>query len=111
QMYVFVSSPLRTANQLNFAVNGNRPTQHNWTVDGDDNFDRGANLTLLNYPSIDAIAEFKVLRSNYLPENGRSSGRIVNVVTRSGANDMYGSAYEFFRNDVLVANNFFNNHS
>src|SRR5215472_658481 len=111
QIYVGVSNPVGTSNQVNFAVNGNRPTQNNWTVDGADNFDRGANLTLLNYPSIDSIAEFKVLRSNYLPENGRSSGGIVNVVTRSGANAFHGSAYEFFRNDVMAANNFFNNRS
>lgn len=109
QLYVGVSTPAGTSAQVNFAVNGNRPTQNSWTLDGADNFDRGANLTLLAYPSIDSIAEFKVLRSNYLPENGRSSGGIVNVVTRSGTNNFHGSAYEFFRNDVLAANNYFNN--
>lgn len=109
QMYVGVTSPTGLSNQMNFAVNGNRPTQNGWTIDGADNFDRGANLTLLSFPSIDSIAEFKVLRSNYLPENGRSSGGIVNVVTRSGTNAFHGSAYEFFRNDVLEANNYFNN--
>lgn len=109
QLFVGVSTPGGTSAQVNFAVNGNRPTQNSWTIDGSDNFDRGANLTLLNYPSVDSIAEFKVLRSNYLPENGRSSGGIVNVVTRAGTNSFHGSAYEFFRNDVLAANNFFNN--
>lgn len=109
QMFVGVTSPTGLSNQMNFAVNGNRPTQNNWTIDGADNFDRGANLTLLAFPSVDSIAEFKVLRSDYLPENGRSSGGIVNVVTRSGTNAFHGSAYEFFRNDVLQANNFFNN--
>jgi hypothetical protein len=109
QMYVGVTSPTGLSNQMNFAVNGQRPTQNNWTIDGADNFDRGANLTLLNFPSIDSIAEFKVLRSNYLPENGRSSGGIVNVVTRGGTNSFHGSAYEFFRNDILQANNYFNN--
>lgn len=109
QLYVGVSTPGGTSAQVNFAVNGNRPTQNSWTIDGSDNFDRGANLTLLNYPSVDSIAEFKVLRSNYLPENGRSSGGIVNVVTRSGTNGFHGSAYEFFRNDDLAANNYFNN--
>jgi hypothetical protein len=109
QLYVGVSTPGGTSAQVNFAVNGNRPTQNSWTIDGADNFDRGANLTLLNYPSVDSIAEFKVLRSNYLPENGRSSGGIVNVITRSGTNAFHGSAYEFFRNDVLAANNYFNN--
>ena len=109
QLFVGVTNPTGTSNQINFSVNGTRPTQTNWTIDGADNVDRGANLTLLNYPSIDSIAEFKVLRSSYLPENGRSSGGIVNVVTRSGTNSFHGSAYEFFRNDVLQANNFFNN--
>jgi hypothetical protein len=109
QLYVGVSNPGGTSAQVNFAVNGQRPTQNGWTIDGADNFDRGANLTLLNFPSVDSIAEFKVLRSNYLPENGRSSGGIVNVVTRSGTNSFHGSAYEFFRNDVLAANNYFNN--
>lgn len=109
QLYVGVSTPGGTSAQVNFAVNGNRPTQNSWTIDGADNFDRGANLTLLSYPSVDSISEFKVLRSNYLPENGRSSGGIVNVVTRAGTNSFHGSAYEFFRNDVLAANNYFNN--
>jgi hypothetical protein len=102
QLFVGVSTPDGKSAQVNFAVNGNRPTQNSWTIDGADNFDRGANLTLLNYPSVDSIAEFKVLRSSYLPENGRSSGGIVNVVTRSGTNAFHGSAYEFFRNDVLA---------
>ena len=111
QLYVGVSSPSGLSAQVNFAVNGQRPTQNGWTIDGADNFDRGANLTLLNFPSIDSIAEFKVLRSNYLPENGRASGGVVNVVTRSGTNAFHGSAYEFLRNDDFAANNFFNNHA
>jgi hypothetical protein len=109
QMFVGVTSPTGLSNQMNYSVNGARPTQNNWMIDGADNFDRGANLTLLSFPSIDSIAEFKVLRSSYLPENGRSSGGEINLVTRSGTNRFHGSAYEFFRNDVLQANNYFNN--
>jgi len=71
--------------------------------------DRGANLTLLAFPSVDSIAEFNVLRSNYLPENGRSSGAEINVITRGGTNQFHGDAYEFFRNDVLNANSWDNN--
>ena len=111
QLFVGVSNPVGTSNQINFAINGNRPTQNNWTIDGSDNVDRGANLTLLNYPSIDSIAEFNVLRSNYLPEHGRSSSGEVTVITRSGTSSLHGSAYEFFRNDKLNANNYFNNNS
>ena len=109
QIYVGVSNPSGQSNQINFSINGNRPTQNNWTIDGADNVDRGANLTLLNYPSIDSIEEFKVLRGEYSPEFGRSSGGEINVVTRSGNSTFHGSAYEFFRNNDLNANNFFNN--
>jgi hypothetical protein len=109
QLFVGVSNPVGTSNQINFSINGARPTQNNWQIDGSDNVDRGANLTLLAYPSVDSIAEFNVLRSNYLPENGRSSGGEINVMTRGGTNQFHGSAYEFFRNDVFNANNFFNN--
>jgi hypothetical protein len=103
------SNPVGTSNQINFSINGNRPAQNNWTIDGADNVDRGANLTLLAYPSIDSIAEFNVLRSSYLPEHGRSSAGEITVITRSGSSQFHGSAYDFFRNDVLNANNFFAN--
>jgi hypothetical protein len=109
QVFVGVSNPTGTSNQINFSINGNRPTQNYWTLDGADNVDRGANLTLLAYPSVDAIEEFNVLRANYLPEHGRSSSGEITVITRSGTNQLHGSAYEFFRNDVLNGNNFFNN--
>ena len=106
QIYIGVSNPTGLSNQINFSVNGNRPTQNNWTIDGADNVDRGANLTLLNYPSVDSIAEFKVLRGEYNPEFGRSSAGEVNVITRSGTSAFHGGVYEFFRNDVLNANGF-----
>src|SRR5215472_4709248 len=109
QLFVGVSNPTGLSNQINFSVNGNRPTQNNWTLDGADNVDRGANLSLLAYPSIDSIEEFSVLRANYLPEHGRSSSGEITVITRSGTSQFHGSAYEFFRNDVLNGNNFFNN--
>lgn len=111
QLYVGVSNPSGQSNAVNFSVNGDRPTQNNWTVDGADNVDRGANLTLLNYPSVDAIDEFKVLRSNYSAEFGRASGGQVNVVTKSGTSEFHGDAYEFNRNDYFAANTFLNNSS
>jgi len=107
--YVGVSGLNGGTNLLFFSVNGARPSQNNWTLDGADNVDRGSNLTLLTFPSVDSIAEFKVLRGNYNPEFGRGSGGQINVVTRSGTSAYHGSAFEFFRNDALAANNFFNN--
>jgi hypothetical protein len=110
QIYVGVSNPLTgQSNQVAFAINGGRTDQNNWTIDGADNVDRGANLTLLNYPSVDAIAEFRVLRGQYSAEFGRNASGMVNVITKSGSNQFHASGYEFFRNDKLAANNFFNN--
>src|SRR5262249_4082794 len=64
----------------------------------------------LNTPSVDAIEEFKVQRSAYGPEYGRSAGGQINVLTRSGTSQFHGTAYEFFRNDVLNANRYLNKH-
>jgi len=109
QLYVGVTNPTGLSNQINFSVNGGRPTQNNWSVDGADNVDRGANLTLLTYPSVDSIEEFRVVRGQYDAEYGRSSSGQINVITRSGTSAFHGGLYEFLRNDVLNANSFFNN--
>ncbi len=109
QIYIGVTNPLGGANTVGFSINGARSAANNWTVDGADNVDRGSNLTLLNFPSVDAIAEFKVLRGQYDPEFGRALGGQINVVTKSGGSGFHGDGYEFFRNDKLAANNYFNN--
>ncbi len=109
QLYVGASNPTGLSNQINIVVNGNRPSQNSWMIDGSEDLNRGSNLTLYSYPSIDSIAEFKVLRANFLPEHGRTSSGEVSVVTRGGTNAFHGSGYEFFRNDKLNGNNFFNN--
>lgn len=108
QLYIGTSLPAGTSNQVAFSINGSRPTSNNWTIDGADNVDRGANLTLLSYPSVDAIAEFKTLRGNYLAEFGRNASGQIDVVIRSGTNALHGSAYEFFRNNIFNANAYFN---
>ena len=109
QVYVGTTNPQGAVNIVSFSINGNRQSQNNWTVDGADNVDHGSNITLLVYPSVDAIAEFKIERSNYSPEFGRSSSGQINVVTRSGTANFHGGLYEFFRNDVFNANSFINN--
>ncbi|MES2390181.1 MAG: carboxypeptidase-like regulatory domain-containing protein, partial [Acidobacteriota bacterium] len=86
-----------------FSVNGGRSTSNNWTIDGADNLDRGANLTLYVYPSSDSIGEFKTLRGQYSAANGRNSAGQVDVVTKSGTNSIHGTAYEYFRNDFMDA--------
>ncbi|MEG9433600.1 TonB-dependent receptor [Terriglobus sp. ADX1] len=108
QIYIGNSSPNGATNVVNFSVNGSRTSGNAWTVDGADNVDRGSNYTLLTYPSVDAIAEFKTLRGQYSAEFGRSASGQINVVTKSGTNSLHGSAYEFVRNDVFNANDVLN---
>lgn len=111
QLYIGNSLPSGLAAVVSFSVNGQRNGSNYWTIDGIDNVDRGSDLTLSNFPSVDAISELKVLRSQYDAEFGRAGGGIINVATKSGTNAFHGDAYEFFRSDVLTANNFFNNAS
>src|SRR5467141_4861914 len=108
QIFPGATAPIGT-NVMSFQINGNRREENNWQVDGADNVDRGSKLTLLSFPSIDAISEFRVVRGVYDAESGRSAGGQVNVITRSGTSDIHGGLYEFFRNDDLNANSFFNN--
>ncbi|HTV53712.1 MAG TPA: carboxypeptidase regulatory-like domain-containing protein, partial [Terriglobia bacterium] len=97
------------SNTDSISVNGNRGSANNWTVDGADVNDSGSNLTLLNVPSVDAISEFTVERSNYDAQYGRSGSAQVAVVTKSGASSFHGDAYEFDRNNAFEANDFFAN--
>jgi len=100
-----------------FSVNGNRGRSNNYLLDGTDMNDGYRNLPAINEAGVfgtpatilpvDALAEVPVL-SGGDAQFGRNSGAIVNLVTRSGANQMHGSAYEFFRNDALDARNYFN---
>jgi hypothetical protein len=108
-LYIGNSAPAGTAATLPYSIGGNRNSANNWTVDGADNVDRGSNQTLMTFPSVDAIAEFKVERSLYTADTGRAGGAQIAVVTKSGSASFHGSAYEFFRNDALAANNFSNN--
>jgi hypothetical protein len=91
-----------------YSIDGQRSSGNYWTIDGADNTDHGDNHALINYPSVEAIAEVTTLRNNYEASSGRTLGSQVNVITRSGTNDLHGSLYEFFRNDAMNANNYFN---
>jgi outer membrane receptor protein involved in Fe transport len=103
------SSPTGGSSTVAFSINGGRTTSNNWTIDGADNVDRGANLTLYTYPSPDAISEFKTLRGQYSAQFGRNASGQIDVITKSGTNSIHGSAYEFIRNDYLDANGYLNN--
>ena len=100
-----------------FSANGNRGRANNFLLDGTDMNDGYRNLPAINEAGvfgtpatilpIEAIAEAAIL-SNFEAEYGRNSGAIVNIVTKSGTNDIHGSLFEFFRNDALDARNVFN---
>ena len=89
------------------SVNGGRGRANNYMINGGDANDLFANLPAIE-PSPDSIQEFRVVTNNFEAEYGRNSGAIVNVVTKSGTNELHGSLYEFFRNKVLNARAFFN---
>lgn len=90
-----------------YSSNGQRSTSNNFLVDGIDNNDYFGGAAA-QIPSIDSIDEFEVQTNTFAAEYGRNTGSVINLVTRSGSNELHGSAYEFFRNDVLDARNFFN---
>ena len=109
QVYVGTTNPAGQANTMNISVNGARSAQNTYTIDGADVTDRGSNITIQAYPSVDSIAEFKVQRSLFAAEAGRSGGGQINVVTRSGGDKFHGSGFEFLRNEKLNANDFISN--
>jgi len=109
QVYVGTTNPAGQANTMNISVNGARSSQNTYTIDGADVTDRGSNITIQAYPSVDSIAEFKVDRSLSPAETGRSGGGQINIVTRSGGESFHGSGFEFVRNQILNANDFITN--
>jgi len=90
-----------------YSINGGRTEYNNWEVDGGDNMDNGSNHTLNVYPSVDALAEFKVLTSNYGAQYGRNASGTIEVETKSGTRNFHGDVYYFGRNDFFNARNFF----
>ncbi len=100
-------SPSGTPREGAFNVNGMRSTYNNFLLDGLDNNSYGTSNQ--NYsaqvvqPSPDALAEFRVITSNFSAEYGRVGGAVVNAALRSGTNQFHGSAYEFLRNTDLNA--------
>ncbi|HEX5236003.1 MAG TPA: carboxypeptidase regulatory-like domain-containing protein [Silvibacterium sp.] len=96
---------------VNFSVNGNPYNMNLFLVDGMNNNDVGSNRTILVYPSVDTIAEFKMIRNSYGPEYGQAAGAIISITTRSGENQFHGGLFYSGRNDALDANDWFSNHN
>ncbi|MFM8394183.1 MAG: carboxypeptidase regulatory-like domain-containing protein, partial [Acidobacteriota bacterium] len=90
-----------------YSVNGQDPVVNNNMIDGMDNNERVIG-TIGVRPSIDAIQEFKVQTNLYSAEVSRTSGGVVNIITKSGTNDFHGTLFEFLRNDKFDANGNYN---
>ncbi|MGB8011620.1 MAG: TonB-dependent receptor [Terriglobales bacterium] len=91
----------------NYSIAGGRTDSVTFLLDGGNNNDLLDNSNLLD-PNPDAVAEFRLLTSDYTAEYGRNGGGVISIVTKSGTNQIHGSLFEFFRNRVLDANDYFN---
>jgi len=89
-----------------YAVNGQRPESNNFLIDGANNFN-GVDGGFILKPPVDAIGEFRILTHGANAEFGGALGSTTNIITRSGTNHIHGTLWEFLRNDVLDANNYF----
>jgi len=99
-----VSGDLNPGNQ---SVNGQRQAANGFMVNGA-NVEEGKNNGAAIVPNLDSIAEFRIITNNFDAEYGNFSGGQVNVATKSGANDIHGTAFEFLRNTAFDARNYFN---
>ncbi|HEY9127836.1 MAG TPA: TonB-dependent receptor, partial [Acidobacteriaceae bacterium] len=104
------NTPTSVASSASISVNGLRQSHNIWLIDGGEADDRGGAGGMDVMPSMDAIAQFEVLASNYPPDYGISSGATMSLALKSGTQKFHGEAYDFVRNDIFDANYFFNKH-
>src|SRR5260370_23490931 len=96
---------LTSANGLRFS--GTRSTHNIYLLDGGELNDRGCGGCFSSRPSVEALAQFQVLSSNYGPDYGIGSGGTILMVLKSGTHDFHGGVWEFNRNEAYNANNYF----
>ena len=107
-----VESEAGGADSVNFVASGNRNSTSEVVLDGAaiSGVEQNSSITDLKYtPSVDVIEEFKIQTNFFSAEFGNTGGAIVNMVSKSGTNEVHGVGYEFYRNASLNANSFFNN--
>ena len=103
-------NPVLESHYQFFSINGSRPNQSQFMFDGGNN----TNLTFNGpeySPQVEEVQEFRIQTSNFSAEYANSGGGVINVVSKGGTNQLHGSLFEYFRNDVLTANDFFSNRS
>jgi hypothetical protein len=96
---------------VNFSVNGNPYTNNLFLVDGVNNNDMGSGRTILVYPAVDTIDEFKMVRNAFGAEYGQASGAVISITTKSGQNQFHGGFFYSGRNDDLDANDWLSNNN
>jgi hypothetical protein len=95
------------AGSVEYSMNGGRTEYNNWELDGASIMDNGSNSTLNVYPDVDAIAETEVLTSNYGAQYGRNASGTIIAQTKSGTEHLHGNVFEFVRNNIFNARNYF----
>lgn len=104
-----MNTPVGVTSNTSIEFNGMRQSNNVWRMDGQENYDRGCGGCVVVLPSMEAIAEFRVQTANTKVGSGFGDAGEINVVTKSGTRHFHGELWEFFRNDKLDANTFFNN--
>jgi hypothetical protein len=99
-------SQLSANGEISIEVNGGREEFNNFLLDGVDNNDPYVNGYVVE-PAVDSVQEFKMVTSSYDAEYGRSAAGQVNIITRRGTNEFHATAYEYLRNKVVDARNYF----
>jgi len=105
------NTPTSVASSASISVNGLRQSHNIWLIDGGEADDRGGAGGMDVMPSMDSIAQFEVLASNYPPDYGISSGATMSLALKSGTQKFHGEAWDFIRNDDLDANYYFNKYN
>lgn len=93
---------------VSYAINGGRTEYNNWEVDGGDVMDSGSMANLNVFPNVDALDQVQIFTSSYDAQYGRSGNGTIEAVTKSGTNQFHGEVFEYLRNQMFNAANFFN---
>jgi hypothetical protein len=93
---------------VSYAINGGRTEYNNWEIDGGDVMDSGSMANLTIFPNVDALEEVQILTSSYDASYGRSGSGTIEAVTKSGTNQFHGEGFEFLKNQMFNARNYFN---
>lgn len=101
--------PTAVSGNASVSFNGQRVSHNLYMIDGGEDLDRGGSGNISVMPSMDAIAEFRTMTSNYGAQYGLSSAGTTTIAIKSGTKQFHGTAWEFLRNDALDAGNFFTN--